>query len=89
MSSDVILFFVLAVLVYFVGHYGRSAGWWKYQVYVFGFTTVSGLLFAIGLMNFLFPSLSFWGKTVIAAGATISAVIFSLLVIKLMSKQFK
>ena len=89
MSSDVILFLVLAVVVYFIGHYGRSAGWWNYQVYVFGFTTVSGLLFAIGLMNLLFPGLSLGGKIIIAAGATISAVIFSLLVIKLMSKKFE
>lgn len=87
--SDVILFIVLAFVVYFVGFYGRSAGWWSYKVYVFGFTTVSGLLFAMGLMNFLFPFLSLGGKAVIAAGATIGAVIFSLVALKLMSKKLE
>ena len=71
MYSDVLLFIVLAFVVYFLGHYGRTAGWWSYRIYVFGFTTVAGLLFSMGLMNFLFPFLSLWGKAVIAAGATI------------------
>lgn len=87
MPSDVILFVILALVVYFIGHYGRSAGWWSYKVYVFGFTTVSGLLFAMGLMNFLFPFLSIWGQVFIAAAATISAVVFSLLILRLMARK--
>jgi hypothetical protein len=38
-------------------------------------------------MNFLFPLLSLWGKVVIASGATIGAVIFSLLLLKVLSKR--
>jgi hypothetical protein len=87
MFSDVLLFIVLAFVVYFIGHYGRTAGWWSYRIYVFGFTTVAGLLFAMGLMNFMFPLLSLGGKAVIAAGATIGAVVFSLLLLKIMSKK--
>jgi hypothetical protein len=87
MYNDVLLFFVLALVAYGIGHYGRAAGWWGYRVYVFGFTTVSGLLFAMGLMNFMFPFLSLWGKAVIASGATIGAVIFSLLLLKVLSKK--
>lgn len=85
--SDVVLFVALAFIVYFIGHYGRSAGWWGYRVYVFGFTTVAGLLFALGLMNFMFPFLSLWGKAVIASGATIGAVVFSLVILKVLSKK--
>jgi hypothetical protein len=87
MYSDVLLFFILAFVVYFIGQYGRTAGWWSYRIYVFGFTSVAGLLFAMGLMNFLFPLLSLWGKVVIASGATIGAVIFSLLLLKALSKR--
>jgi hypothetical protein len=85
--SDVILFVALAFIVYFIGHYGRSSGWWGYRVYVFGFTTVAGLLFALGLMNFMFPFLSLWGKAVIASGATIGAVVFSLVILKVLSRK--
>lgn len=89
MVDDVLLFVVLAFVVYFLGHYGRTAGWWSYRIYVFGFTTVAGLLFAMGLMNFMFPFLSLWGKAVIAAGATSGVVIFSLLLLKIMSKKLE
>jgi hypothetical protein len=41
----------------------------------------------MGLMNFMFPFLSLWGKVVIAAGATIGAVVFSLLLLKVLSKK--
>jgi hypothetical protein len=87
MYGDIILFSILAFVVYFFGNYGHSAGWWGYRVYVFGFTTVAGLLFAMGLMNYLFPSLSTWGKIVIAAGATVGAVVVSLVILKLISKK--
>jgi hypothetical protein len=89
MYSDVLLFIILAFVVYFVGLYGRTAGWWSYRIYVFGFTSVAGLLFAMGLMNFMFPFLSLWGKAVIAAGATIGAVVFSLLLLKVLSKKME
>jgi hypothetical protein len=89
MSSDVILFIVLAILVYSIGHYGNSAGWWGYRIYVFGFTTVAGLLFGMGVMNYMFPSLSMWGQFIIAAGATVGTVVVSLLILKLMQPKFQ
>lgn len=87
MNDNIIFFFIMAAVVYFFGHYGHSAGWWGYRVYVFGFTTVAGLLFAMGLMNYMFPALSMWGQVVIAAGATIGAVVVSLIILKFMSRK--
>jgi hypothetical protein len=87
MFNDVIFFIVMAVVVYFVGHYGHSAGWWGYRVYVFGFTTLAGLLFAMGLMNYLFPAITLQTQLVIAAGTTVGAVVFSLIALKLMSRR--
>jgi ABC-type uncharacterized transport system permease subunit len=89
MSSDVIFFFILAILVYFLGHYGHSAGWWGYRIYVFGFTTVAGLLFGMGVMNYMFPSLSMAGQFFIAAGATVGTVIVSLIILKMMQHKFQ
>jgi hypothetical protein len=89
MFGDVILFAVLAFLVYFVGHYGHSAGWWGYRVYVFGFTTVAGLIFSLGVMNYMFPLLSIWGKFFIAAAATIGTVVVSLLILKVMQQKLR
>jgi len=87
MYDNIIFFIIMAAVVYFFGHYGYSAGWWGYRVYVFGFTTVAGLLFALGLMNYMFPALSMWGQVVIAASATIGAVIVSLIVLKIISRK--
>jgi hypothetical protein len=87
MYNTVVFFFIMAAVVYFFGHYGHTAGWWGYRIYVFGFTTVAGLLFAMGLMNYLFPALSTWGQVVIAAGATIGAVVVSLIILKFMSRK--
>jgi len=89
MRGDVILFIILAFFVYFVGHYGHSAEWWGYRVYVFGFTTIAGLLFGMGVMNFMFPALSLGGQFVIAAGATIGTVVVSLLILKMMQHRLR
>jgi hypothetical protein len=87
MNDNIIFFMVMAIVVYFFGQYGHSAGWWGFRVYVFGFTTVAGLLFAMGLLNYMFPGLSSWGQAMIAAGATIGAVVVSLLILKLISRK--
>lgn len=89
MHGDVILFIILAGLVYFIGHYGYTAGWWGYPIYVFGFTTIAGLLFSMGVMNYMFPSLSIWGQLIIAAGATIGTVVVSLLILKVVQHKIK
>jgi hypothetical protein len=87
MFEDTILFFVLAFFVYFVGHYGYASKKWNYAIYVFVFTLLAGLFFGLGIFNLFFPGVSFLGKLGIAAGATMVSVVFSLILLKLMSHK--
>jgi hypothetical protein len=87
MLGDSIPFFVLAVFVYFIGHYGYVSKKWNYLVYVFMFTLLAGLFFGLGILNVFFPEVTFLGKIGIAVGATMVSVIFSLILLKLISRK--
>jgi hypothetical protein len=87
MFDDTIPFFVLAIFVYFIGHYGYVSKKWGYTVYVFVFTLLAGLFFGLGVLNVFFPGVSFLGKISVAVGATMGSVIFSLILLKLMSRK--
>jgi hypothetical protein len=87
MFEDTIPFFVLAIFVYFIGHYGYVSKKWNYVVYVFVFTLLAGLFFGLGILNIFFPGVSFIGKIGIAVGATIVSVILSLILLKLMTHK--
>jgi hypothetical protein len=85
MYSDVLLFIVLAFVVYFLGHYGRTAGWWSYRIYVFGFTTVADCSFP-WVDEFHVPVSILWEKRS-SPQARRSARWFSLFLFKVLSKK--